>query len=116
MKMRTERVRKKRRMKHPPSILHQKDGTCYLCGILHGNYRIYPYLEKHHVFPGKPGRRISEENGFTVWLCPEHHRIGNAAVHNNINNLRLIQRQAQTEYEKTHTRGQWMALMGRNYL
>ena len=114
--MKSARLRKKRRMKHPPSIMHTKDGTCYLCELMNGDYRKHLYLEKHHVFPGRPGRRISEENGFTVWLCPEHHRLGDEAVHNNHDNLLFIQRNAQALYERTHSRGEWMALMGRNYL
>lgn len=45
----------------------------------------------------------------------EHHRIGQAAVHNNMEMLRIIQRDVQEKYEKTHTREEWMAIMGKNY-
>lgn len=72
--------------------------------------------KKHHAFPGKPWRRISEENGFTVRLCARHHRNGPEAAHKNSKSLRLIQKDVQREYEKTHTREEWMKLMERNYL
>ena len=52
--------------KHPPSIMHQKDGTCYLC-MMQGNHRTYPVVHEHHVYDG-PNRRVSEENGFKCWL------------------------------------------------
>lgn len=106
---------KKRRRKHPPSILHKKDGTCYLCIKLDSIYCKYPVTHKHHVYGG-PNRRISEENGFTVNLCPGHHEFTEAAVHRNYEYMRLIQEDCQREYEKEHTRQQFMDLIGKNYL
>ena len=108
--------KKKRRRKHPPSIIRQEPGICWLCMAL-GTYNgQHGYLEEHHVFPGTSGRKISEENGFKVQLCLSHHREGPEAVHNNEKNMRLIQAAVQREYERTHSREQWMDLMGRNYL
>ncbi|MDE7326281.1 MAG: hypothetical protein K2N63_08410 [Lachnospiraceae bacterium] len=107
--------KKKRKISHPPSILHQDNGTCYLCLKLDHNLRIYKDLETHHIFGG-PNRKISEANGFKVALCIRHHRTGPDAVHNKIGNLRMLQKDAQREYEKTHTREQFMELIGRNYL
>ncbi len=49
-------------------------------------------------------------------LCPEHHRTGPEAVHRSIKSMRLLQEEAQRSYEKTHTRKQFMELIGRNYL
>lgn len=107
-------TRKYKKRRHPPSIMHQKDGTCYLC-MMQGNYRVYPVVHEHHVYDG-PNRRISEEHGFKCWLCLDHHIIGPAAVHNSIDNMRILQRECQRIYEKTHTRQQFMDLIGRNYL
>ena len=70
---------------------------------------------KHHVYPG-PNRQVSEENGFTVELCPGHHEFTKAAVHENRDYMILIQEECQREYEKTHTRQQFMDLIGKNYL
>ena len=47
------------------SIL-QNEKECYICGLY------YP-VEEHHVYFGA-NRKISEQNGFKVWLCAEHHR------------------------------------------
>ena len=105
---------KKRRMKHPPSIIQQRPGECYLCERL-GIVRYWTYLERHHIFDG-PNKKISEENGFTVRLCVGHHREGTDAVHKNANMMRLLQRDAQRAYEKTHSREEFFRLMGRNYL
>ena len=104
-------VKKKR--KHKKSILQKKDGTCYLC-VQEGIYRMWPYLEEHHVFDG-PNRIHSEAEGLKVYLCIDHHR-GREGVHNNISLMRKLQQQAQREYEKTHSRQQFMELIGRNYL
>lgn len=54
------------------SIL-QEEKRCYICGL-------YSPVEEHHIYFGNPNRRISEENGFKVWLCAEHHR-GIIGVH-----------------------------------
>ena len=108
--------RKKKRIKHPASILQIKDGTCYLCARLQGDFRIHTYLEEHHVFPGNPGRRISEENGLKVYLCLPHHRGSAAAVHENRQNMQLIQQDAQRAYEAEHSHEEWMQLIGKSYL
>lgn len=102
-------------MKHRSSIIHEKDGTCYLCMKLCACFWTYPVIHEHHVFGGA-NRRISEEEGFKVYLCLKHHADGPEAVHNNIKNLRVIQQDAQRIYEQTHTRNDFMRLIGRNYL
>lgn len=106
----------KKRKTHKPSILHQKDGTCYLCIRLRGDYRIHPMLHEHHVYGGTANRRVSEAAGMKVYLCPDHHEFGAEAVHNNYEYMRLIQRDCQRAYEQTHTREAFMALIGRSYL
>lgn len=107
--------KKKSRMRHPASVLRQEDGTCYLCVRKNHDCSMHGNLEIHHIFGG-PNRRISEENGFKVRLCPEHHRTGPDAVHCSVESMRLIQRDAQRQYEKNHSRQQFMSLIGRNYL
>lgn len=107
--------KKKKRKQHKKSILHGKNGTCYLCMKLNGDYRTKRIIHRHHVYGG-PNRPISEAEGFTVYLCLEHHEEGPEAVHNNKENKRLIQKDCQREYEKTHTRQQFMDLIRRNYL
>lgn len=106
--------KKKKRKRHKKSVLHEKDGICYLC-MMKGINRIHRYTEEHHIYRGA-NRAISEENGFKCYLCPDHHRNGPEAVHNNMHNMRLLQKECQRVYEETHTREEFMELIGRNYL
>lgn len=104
-------TRPRRRQRHKASILQAKDGSCYLCFMLRGDSSFKPVLHTHHIFGGSR-RKKSEAEGLKVYLCPEHHM----AVHKNSSRMRYLQITAQTEYERTHSREQWMQLMGKNYL
>ena len=86
--------RKKKRKKHKASILHCKDGTCYLCMKLKGDYRRYPVVHEHHIYDG-PNRQNSEAEGLKVYLCLDHHIMGPGAVHNNHKNMRILHRDGQ---------------------
>lgn len=105
--------RKKKRKQHGKSIFYQRPGSCFLCER-QGDYS-RKYTEVHHIFDG-PNRHVSEANGFTVRLCLKHHREGANAVHNNSQNMRLLQQIAQGKYEMTHSREEFMILIGKNYL
>lgn len=107
--------RKKKRKTHQQSILHKKDGTCYLCIRLHEDYRRHNDIHEHHAFGG-PNRDASEATGLKVYLCPAHHLSGPEAAHVNIHSMRLIQQDAQAAYERTHSREEFMHLIGRNFL
>lgn len=107
----TRKIKKKR---HKKSILQEKNGTCYLC-MLEGKNKIHRQTEEHHIYGG-PLRSMSEAEGFKCYLCLEHHRVGPAAVHNNYENMRRLQKECQRVYEETHTREEFMELTGRNYL
>lgn len=108
-------AQKRKRKQHKQSIIQKKDGTCYLCIRLHGDYRIHKALHEHHVYGG-PNRTISEAEGFKVYLCLEHHELGPEAVHKNHEMMRILQQEVQEAYEKDHTRQRFMELIGRNYL
>lgn len=112
--------RKKRRRKKR-SILQKKDGTCFLCACLHGDCRP-KQLEEHHVFYGQ-NREASDREGLTVYLCHSHHQYaydGNIeAIHGNPKSQdtdAFLKKIAQREYELTHTREEFIRLIGRNYL
>ena len=107
-------TRAKRRKKHKQSILQKKDGRCYLC-MMDGDSSIKPVLHKHHIFGG-PRREASEAEGLYVYLCIDHHVTGTKAVHVNADASRRLKQIGQQEWEKTHTRGEWMKLMHKNYL
>lgn len=92
------------------SIL-QSEKKCYITG------RTYN-LHKHHIYCGNPLRRISEENGFWVYLIGELHNQSNNGVHC-INGHELdlsLKRDCQRKYEETHSREEFVNLIGRNYL
>lgn len=107
----------KKRMKHKASILQQKDGRCYLCMKLHDDHT-NKFTQEHHVFYGRGQRAVSEAEGFKVYLCLEHHEYGGGpeAVHRNNQICRIIQQDMQQEYEKHHSRAEFMRLIGKNYL
>ena len=67
-------------------------------------------------FFGK-NRKNSDKNGFVVWLCEAHHR-GTYGVHGKLGeylDLKL-KRECQAKYEETHTREEFMSIIGKNYL
>ena len=93
------------------SILDTTPGRCYLCT------RILSQSVRHEIYFG-PTRKISKVNGFWVNNCPECHTTGRMAVHRNPLSGYDIQlkRECQIEYEKTHSRAEFMELIGKNYL
>ena len=109
---------KKKRKKHGESILHQKDGTCFLCLERNGDWTQKRPLHKHHIFGGAR-RDLSEEDGLFVWLCIDHHETGKSAVHNSANSAAVQQwlhQAGQEAYEREHSRQQFMERYGKNYL
>ena len=74
-------------------------------------------LEEHHIFFGTANRKISEKQGFKVWLTSEEHR-GTYGVHGKYGrDLDIkLKRDAQRKYEETHTREDFIKLIGKNYL
>lgn len=93
------------------SILEPKGADiCYACGAM-------GYLEEHHIFYGKANRKRSEAAGLKVHLCFRCHRGSRTGVHGGNWELNeQLKQQAQREYEKTHTRAEFIALIGKNYL
>lgn len=86
----------------------QKDDCCYICGS--------PRTEVHHVYFGR-NRKASDENGFIVRLCPEHHR-GDYGVHGKHGHQldMFFKRLGQIKFEKTHSREEFIKIIGRSYL
>ena len=67
-------------------------------------------LEEHHIYFGTGKRKISEQNGLKVWLTYlVHGKYGHEL------DLRLKQ-ECQKEYEKNHTREEFIRLIGKSYL
>jgi Zn-finger protein len=84
------------------------ENRCYFCGKTVG-------LEIHHVLAGTANRRISDRIGAWVYLCRECHTGKHGAQYDPVKNRQLKQ-DAQFAFERTHTRAEWMKLIGKNYL
>lgn len=93
----------------------QKDkGFCYLCKLLNGDD--FPkQTQEHHVCFGTANRRLSEKYGLKVYLCLRHHEIGPEAVHNNHENARILQREAQKTFEANFPELSFIETFGRSY-
>lgn len=92
------------------SIL-QEEKRCYICGL-------YSPVEEHHIYFGNPNRRISEENGFKVWLCAEHHR-GTIGVHGKLGHsldLKLKETCEKKYINLGHTKEEFIKLIGKSYI
>lgn len=100
------------RYKEP--LIKQMEGICMLCAR-EGKWNIQ-HTEVHHVLFGTANRKMSTKYGLVCNLCVDHHRVGPAAVHNNRENREWLCRVYQTEFEKTHSREEWMQIAGKNYL
>ena len=93
------------------SIL-QNEKKCFVTGITTN-------LHKHHIYMGYGTREVSEEKGFWVYLINELHN-GECVfgIHNMYGHpLDLaLKRICQQKYEETHTRDEFIELIGRSFL
>lgn len=99
------------------SIMHdKKEGTCYLCKILHGDDSRKQNLEEHHVMYGAGNRKMSEKYGLKVYLCFYHHTYvgGPEAVHRNDAVRRLLEAEAQKAFEKVYPNLVFRDIFGKN--
>ncbi len=87
----------------------QSARECYICGATR-------WLHRHHVYFGR-NRENSDRYGFTCWLCEAHHE-GTYGVHGKEGAYYDIKlkRECQEIFELTHSRKEFMAIIGRNYL
>ena len=75
-------------------------------------------LQCHHIYYGTGRKPVSDANGFWVWLLPYWHNQSNKAVHCRDGaalDLELKQ-DCQRKFEETHTREEFITLIGRSYL
>ena len=88
----------------------QTEKKCYITGQTRN-------LHKHHIYAGK-NRKVSEENGFWVYLVGWLHNQSDEGVHGkNGHDLDIkLKTECQAKFEETHTRAEFMALIGKNYL
>ena len=102
------------------SLMHKKDGTCYLCMKLEGNYFPQRGLHEHHVMFGGfgSGRKLSEKYGLKVYLCVRHHLAdgGPDAVHRSKASRELLCKEAQRCFEKNYPNLSFREVFGKNWL
>jgi len=100
--------------------MHEKDGTCYLCRMLHDDWTLNEYTEEHHIFFGTAKKPLSEEHGLKVQLCTAHHRgniEGNKeAVRKNKHINLLLRAAGQKAFERTHTREEFRKIFFEDHL
>lgn len=94
-----------------PSLLQgdmPDDGeqVCWRC-------RRYGIMDFHHILPNAR-KEASEKLGAWVWLCrPCHRKIHNTAQ--GIRQWEKWKKDCQTEFERFHTREEWMRYAHKNY-
>ena len=91
------------------SILQGTKKECYFTGRT-------DRLHLHHIYRGVGRRKISDENGFVVWLIPELHNASKDGVHFNRELDLKLKRECQVAYEREHSREEFINLIGKSYL
>lgn len=83
-----------------------EDKQCYYCGTTYN-------LHLHHIFEGNANRKVSDRNGFVVYLCMEHHRW----VHHNPTKAIKLKQDCERWYlEQGHTIEEFIKLIGKNFI
>ena len=70
----------------------------------------------HHVLYGTCNRHLSDEDGYIIPLCHLHHTDSREAIHVKRELDLYWKRIAQEDYEKTHTREEFIKRYGKSYL
>lgn len=97
------------------SIMHDKrEGACYLCMLLNGDYAKKDVQEHHAIF-GTARRKLAEKYGLKVYLCLWHHTQGPQAVHNNRELADILKQEAQKAFQKRYPNMDFLEVFGRNY-
>lgn len=101
MRNKTSKLRKLENNRY--SILTEDLEQCFIC-------KKSP-VDMHEIYGGC-NRKVSMQNGFCVPLCREHHKLVTDYPLNN----KYLQEKCQRKFEETHTRDEFMKLIGKNYL
>lgn len=100
MKQKSSKLRKLERNRY--SILTDDLEHCFICGTIP--------VDIHEIYGGA-NRRVSMVNGFCLPLCRYHHKIAT-----NSNTMALwLKEICQQKFEETHSREEFMKLIGKNY-
>lgn len=98
------------------SLLDTRKGVCFMCGR-------YGPTEVHHIFGGVANRKLSEQDGLWVYLCPDCHNRPPNGVHFNKKRMEWLHKFGQAMYEANwvgrtdeDVRQKFMERYGKNYL
>lgn len=101
--MRNKTYKLKKLEKNRFSILTNDMEHCYICQS--------PFVEIHEIY-NAGNRKISMKNGFCVPLCHKHHEY----VTLNADGSNYLKQKCQRVFEETHSRDEFMKLIGRNFI
>ena len=97
---------KKRSSKHA-KLERDRDKKIVKSGKCDGCHKVFKHLDPHEVYGGS-NRKRSIENGFVKMLCRKCHKDTRV--------LQQLKIDVQREYEKTHTREDFIKIIGKSYL
>lgn len=89
------------------SILVKDMSVCCKCGR--------PREAIHEVFGGK-NRQTSIKHGFCIPLCNDCHNMKDTSIHFNPTMALRYKQAMQRKYEETHSREEFIELIGRSYV
>lgn len=69
-------------------------------------------LTTHHVYHGRKFKQLSDKYGFVITLCSGCHK----KLHSSRVIDKHVQQTMQRAYERTHTRDEFIGMMGRSWL
>lgn len=90
------------------SIIYHNLNVCCSCGLKKSNYN---FIDLNEVYEGSR-RQVSMSNGFVIPLCRQCH----TRFHNDRNFALKYKIMFQKEFEKTHTRQDFLNLIHKSYL
>lgn len=104
------------------TIMPTDNNTCYLCGCwLKNGWRHF-----HHCIHGTANRAVADKEGLGVYLCPDCHKYGKHAVHNDKGVDLMLEKDAQEVWEtkyikdtkatKDEARAAWIEKFGKSYI
>ena len=88
------------------------DQELYMCEVC----KMAPAVTTHEVYYGTANRKISIKNGFQVKICPRCHDAAHYKIDLVTDVNKVLRKQFQREYEKNHSRQEFIKLIGQNYL
>ena len=88
-------------------IEKERDSKIIKSGICENCHRYFDKLDPHEVYGGS-NRKRSIRNNFVALLCRE--------CHSNNNVIKELKIKYQKEFEKNHTRDEFIKIIGKNYI